>query len=114
MNPFNAFVTEGNVEIYLSRLHTTLNRIDRDNLLRLLAAEQAKMGGRREHLENGERRVADGLVRLQNQRDLVARDSHGGRPDDHGRILLETLEMTQVLLEEHMVFLRQRFEQAKL
>jgi len=64
--PMSVFLTEGNVEIYLSRLHTTWDPEERDKLLRLLV--QAQMGASREHLENGERRVNEGRDRVITQR----------------------------------------------
>jgi hypothetical protein len=66
------FLTEGNVEIYLSQLHTTWNPDERDKLLRLLVREESSMGASREHLENGERRVSEGRDRIDRQRRLVA------------------------------------------
>jgi hypothetical protein len=72
MPPMEAFVTEGNVEIFLSRLHTTWNACDRDMLLRLLCQEQARMGFSRGHLKNGETRVLESRERLRKQREIVA------------------------------------------
>jgi hypothetical protein len=40
----NVFLTEGNVEIYLSKLHLTWKPEERDKLLRLLAREEQQMG----------------------------------------------------------------------
>lgn len=102
--PLNVFVAEGNVEIYLSKLHETFNPVERDSLLRLLVKEEAAMGIGREHVENGERRVVDGHQRLEKQRAIAA-----GLPSEHPHtLLLETLERTQALLEQHLDFLRER------
>ncbi len=70
-SPMSVFLIEGNVEIYLSRLHTTWNPEERDKLLRLLVREEAQMGFGREHLENAQRRVSDGRDRIARQRRLV-------------------------------------------
>ena len=102
MSPMEVFVTEGNVEIYLSRLHRTWNACDRDMLLRLLCQEEARMGFSREHLENGEKRVLEGRERLRKQRELVAQLGS----QDQAALLLETLEKTQMLLEQHLSRLR--------
>jgi hypothetical protein len=114
MAPMNVFVAEGNVEIYLSKLHTTLNPIDRDNLLRLLAKEQETMGMSRKHVENGERRVKDGRNRLERQRMVVAGLQPGKGADHPAARRLDTLKMTQELLERHLRLLRRRQEQTKL
>ena len=52
----NVFVTERNIDIYLSRAFETNDLQERDTVLRLLVEEQSRMGARREHLENGHRR----------------------------------------------------------
>ena len=106
MTPLHVFVAESNVEIYLSKLHGTLNPSERDNLLRLLAQEEASMGTSREHVEHGERRVIDGRQRLEKQR-IVAVGLSGEHPD---ALLLGTLEKTQELLEQHLSFLRERLK----
>ena len=110
----NAFVTESNVELYLSRLYTTLDATDRDNLLRLLVEEESKMGRSLEHVENGERRVADGCERLKRQRTVVAGLPIGKRHEHPAARLLETLEQTQALLEQHLRCMRASHERHKL
>lgn len=106
MTSLNVFVTESNVEIYLTGLYKTLSPAERDNLLRLLVKEEAAMGTAREHVENGERRVIDGRDRLERQR-LVVATLAGPVAVDHPAIaLLETLERTQQLLEQHLRTLR--------
>jgi hypothetical protein len=114
MAPLNAFVTEGNAEIYLSRLYRAVGAVERDNLLRLLVKEQANMGFSRVHLENGERRVIHGRKRLDRQRMIVAGLPSGNREIHRSALLLETLERTQELLEGHLRLLRERQEQTKL
>jgi len=104
MTSLNVFVTESNVELYLSKLYTTINPAERDNLLRLLANEVAAMGYSREHVENGERRMAECRQRLERQRLIVS-----GLPSEHpDALLLETLERTQVLLVQQLESLRER------
>jgi hypothetical protein len=85
MTPLHVFAAEGNVEIYLSKLYGTLHPSERDNLLRLLANEEASMGTSREHVENGERRMIDGRQRLKKQR-IVAM---GLSVEHSGALLLE-------------------------
>jgi hypothetical protein len=114
MSPMNVFVTEGNVEIYLSKFHTTWNVQERDMLLRLVRQEEDRMGLSREHLENGERRVAEGRERLRRQRELVTElrlQEQAGRRE---ALILQTLEKTQLLLEQHLRQLRERHEATKL
>jgi hypothetical protein len=113
-SPMNVFLTEGNVEIYLSRLHTTWSTEERDRLLRLLVQEESRMGSSREHVENGERRVSDGRDRIVKQRRLVADIPPPERPAAPAALLLETLEKTQALLEEHLKALQRRRESRKL
>jgi hypothetical protein len=88
----SVFLTEGNVEIYLARLHSTWNPEERDKLLRLLIREESQMGLSREHLENGERRVTDGRDRIARQRRLVADIPLPERTGAQASLLLETLE----------------------
>ena len=114
MSPMDVFVTEGNVDIYLSKLHTTWNVRERDTLLRLVCQEEARMGLSREHLENGERRVAEGWERLRRQRELVARLRLEEQAERQEALLLQTLERTQMLLEQHLTHLRERHEDRKL
>jgi hypothetical protein len=114
MTPMNVFVTEGNLEIYLSKLHATWSAEQRDSLLRLVTKEEARMGLSREHLDNGERRVADGQARIRKQRDLVASLAAEQRDTSREALILETLQITQALLESHLQALRERWEQSKL
>jgi hypothetical protein len=114
MAPIEIFVSEGNVDIYLSKLHEAWDAEARDKLLRLLIAEESRMGFYREHLENSERRVAAGLERIRFQRELVDRLTAEERPTDTASGLLETLEKAQALLEAHCQRLRNQFEQSKL
>ncbi|MBV8187506.1 MAG: hypothetical protein JOY64_27915 [Alphaproteobacteria bacterium] len=107
-------MTEGNMEIYLSKLHTTWSADERDNLLRLVAAEEARMGHQREHLENGERRAAQGRKRIERQREIVASVPAEQREASPEALLLDTLEQTQALLETHLRALRARWEHRKL
>jgi hypothetical protein len=114
MVSMNVFLTESNVEIYLSRLHTTWNAEDRDKLLRLLVREESQMGFSREHLENGERRTMEGRDRVTRQRELVANIPPNQRDGNPHALLLVTLEQTQALLESHVAALRQRLQTSKL
>ena len=111
--PMNVFLTEGNVDIYLSRLHLTWKPEERDGLLRLLLREEDQMGASREHLERAERRIAEGRELIARQRNIVARLPEQ-RPTDVETHLLRTLEQTQALLEHHLEILRQRHESTKL
>ena len=114
MTSREVFVTEGNVDIYLSKLHTTWDEGQRDSLLRLVIAEEARMGLSREHVEYGERRVDDGHKRLARQRELVAQMTSADPTTAPERQLLVTLEKTQALLELHLEMLKKRAKQAQL
>ena len=114
MTPMNVFVTEGNVDIYLSQLHETWNPEDRGKLLQLLIREEAQMGTSREHLEHGERRVSEGRQRVARQRQIVAGNRSSDQPGSRAMLILETLEQTQALLEGHLIALRRRRECTKL
>lgn len=114
MAPLNIFVTEGNAEIYLSKLRATFSSGMRDELLRLLSNEQSQMTSTLTHLQNGGRRVAEGLSRIQRQREELARLADQGGPTDAATFLLETLEKTQLLLEIHCERLRSDLERHRL
>ncbi len=101
--PMNDFLTEGNVEIYLSRLHNAWDVGARDVLLRLLVEEDGRMGQSRVHFENGER-----------QREIVQSLEPDHEDASREALVLETLEKTQSLLEGHLELLRERFERNKL
>ncbi len=113
MGSMDTFVRERNVEMYLDRLYTELDDSTRHTLFRLLVDEESKMAKSREHLENGERRVADGLARLEKQRQLVAALTTEGRARAVAASLLEALETIQALLEAHCRRLRCEFENNK-
>ena len=114
MTPLNVFVTEGNIEIYLSRLYATWEPETRDGLLRLVSQEEGRMGARREHLENGERRVAQGRELLERQHLAVAQLSEEERGASLEARLLETMEKVQALLEQHLELLQKKFDQTRL
>ncbi len=52
-SPLDAYITEGNVELYLSKVYQSLSGEERDLLLRLVADEEGRMGNSREHRDNG-------------------------------------------------------------
>ena len=110
----NVFVTERNVEIFLSKLHHSFDGAKRDAFLRLLVAEESRMGAARQHVENGERRVIDGRQRLERQR-IATCDIPPHKRDGHPDVfLLETLETTQRLLEQHLRTMRLLLDRARL
>ncbi|MBS0523749.1 MAG: hypothetical protein JSS04_08945 [Proteobacteria bacterium] len=112
-SPVDVFVTESNVEMYLSRAYECLDARQRDLLLRLLVQEEDRMGSSREHLENGARRVEDCRERIKRQRELV-----GSLQQNENRIraefMLGTFEQILVLMERHQRFLAERFQNARL
>jgi hypothetical protein len=110
----NVFLTEGNADIYLSKLHLTWKPEERDSLLRLLAREENQMGTSREHLDHAERRILDGRHRIARQRDVVACLTGPGQAGTTDALLLETLLQTQALLEQHLEILRQRRADSRL
>jgi len=112
--PTNVFVTENNVEMYLSKAYKSLDRDQRDLLLRLVSEEEARMGHSREHVESAARRLEDSRERVQRQRDVVAglpaQDPNRARE----QFLLETLEKTLLLMEQHQRILGNCHRQAQL
>src|SRR5262245_51148942 len=93
----SVFVAEGNVEVYLSKLHNTFDVEERETLLRLLADEQIQMSSNREHVENGHRRVVDGRQRIAAQLEVL--DALNGQSTleskaflERALFMLETLE----------------------
>ena len=110
----NVFVTERNVDIYLSRAFETNDLQERDTLLRLLVEEQSRMGARREHLENGRRRVDQCSRLLQRQREIVGSFNARERDALQAQFVLETMERTLTLVQDHLQGLERRFHQALL
>ncbi len=112
-NPVNVFVTESNVDMYLSRTYDCLDGHQRDVLLRLLVEEESRMGNSREHMQNGERRLEDCRQRVKRQRELV-----GSLQPKENRIqaefLLETFEQILALMERHQRVLIERFQKNRL
>ena len=102
----DVFVTEGNVEIYLSRLHTTWNALGRDKLRRLVCEDQARMGFSREHIK----REKDGPAKAGNvSRSSVSWSRNSTLQDQnasHVALLLETLVKTRMLLKQQLSRLR--------
>lgn len=109
MAPMNRFVTEHNVDIFVAKLQTTADPQERDNLLRLLSAEQSRMTLAIDHLEDAQRRVDEGRERICRQREERDRLEQAGLSTDGAASLLETLQRTQVLLEAHCQRLRADF-----
>ena len=114
MTPMDVFITEGNVDKYLAKLHETWNHRERGTLLSLVREEEGRMGHRREHLERANGRATEGRERLEKQRDLLANASLPEEHRERARFLLETMEMTQLLLEGHLRWMCERFDQSRL
>ncbi len=113
MNDLNSFISEGNVEIYLSGLYKSWDADERDALLRLVIQEESRMGERLEHVREAERRILDCQQRVQRQRVLV-----DGREDaaDMSRalFLLDIFEKILEALQEHHRHLLSRLENNRL
>jgi hypothetical protein len=110
----DVFVAETNVEMYLSKAYECLDANTRDVLLRLLAEEEARMGASREHMENGHRRLDDCKGRVRRQRELVSSLAQQGQRQPQEQFLLDTLEKTLVLMQQHQRFLNERFKRNRL
>jgi hypothetical protein len=112
-HPVNVFVTESNVDIYLSKAYACMDADQRDVLLRLVADEESRMGASRAHMENNQRRVEDCRERVRRQRELV-----GSLQSKASRIqaefVLETCERMLVLMERHQRLLIERFHRDRL
>lgn len=113
-NPRNVFITESNVELYLSKAYECLDPKERDVLLRLILEEERRMGHRREHVEAGERRLNGCRERLQRQRDVVAALPPDALSLPKERFLLETMEQAWLLFEEHQRILLECFASSRL
>lgn len=109
----NAFVTESNVALYLSKAYTCLDARQRDTLLRLLVEDEGRMGSSREHMENGERRLEECKERMKRHRELM-----GSLPSNESRaqaeFMLETFERALVLMERHQRLLIHHFQKNRL
>ena len=62
--PINVFITERNIDLYLSKLYLTSIAEERAKLIRLIRDQESRMRSSLEHLENGRRRVEKGRERL--------------------------------------------------
>lgn len=113
-NDMNLFVTESNVDIYLSKAYQSLDDEERNTLLRLVIDEEDRMGSRREHLENGQRRLEDCELRIRRQREIVSDLAASGQDASQAASILGTYERILGLLQQHQRMLRQRFKQAGL
>ena len=114
MTPLDHFVTEGNVEIFLSKLRVTVDPAERDSILRLLIVEEDRMGRTAEHLDNGERRIADGRDRLRQHRQTIVELEQAGLSTEKAVFQLEPMERTQALFEAHCRHLRQALARSGL
>lgn len=112
--PTNVFVTENNVEMYLSKAYECLDRSQRDLLLRLVAEEEARMGQSREHAENAQRRLDACRERTRRQRDIVSALPPQDPNRSREKLLLGTFEATLQLMEQHQRILDDRHRQAQL
>jgi hypothetical protein len=106
----DVFLTESNVDIYLSRLDSTLEGEQRARLIQLLVYEESKMGFHREHVQKAEERVMNGRARVDDQRKRVAQLPTEGRKDSMEALMLKTLEQTQELLEQHLAGIQSRMK----
>jgi hypothetical protein len=114
LTSLDAFVSEGNVEIYLAKSYLTYDARSRDHLMRLLLDEESRMGAYREHLENAERRVREGLERVAKQRERVCVLPVKERPTSREVLLLATYERLPALLEDHLRRLYRLQENSRL
>lgn len=110
----NVFVIESNVDIYLSKAFVSHDLQERDTLLRLLVEEESRMGSRREHLENGRRRMDECGLRVKRQREIVGSFNAGERDALQAQFVLETMERTLTLVQDRLQDLERRFHQARL
>ena len=101
MTAMDLFVTESNVELYLSGAYKTLEQEKRDMLLRLVAEEEAKMARRREHLEQNGQRLTDCEDRVRRQRELVSELQNRQQNSLQAEFVLETFERCLSLIRDH-------------
>jgi hypothetical protein len=109
----NVFITESNVEIFLAKAYNSMDANERAMLLRLVADEHGRMGGRGEHLENGQRRLNDCRERLRRQREAISASDPRAPELTSEKFRLETLEKVLLMLEEHQRILGERYESGR-
>jgi hypothetical protein len=97
----DAFISEHNVDIYLSKLWQSDDTKLQDTLLQLLMAELSRMPLSRLHLERGLRRRADVEEQFRQQRDKLDRLKANGEAIDREARLLEVLGKVRELFEAH-------------
>ena len=97
----DAFISEHNVDIYLSKLWESDDARLQDTLLQLLMAELSGMTPSRLHLERGQRRVADVEEQVRQQRDKLDRLKANGEAIDREGRLLEILGTVREVFEAH-------------
>jgi hypothetical protein len=102
------FVARANIDHYLSILNSDilLSPERRTVIIKLLIAEEDKLGHDLEQLEFAETRVASGRERLERVRQLCAAANPADRAN--AERLVATVEATQRLLEDFCHQLRER------
>lgn len=108
--PMNVFVTEHNVDIYLSQLQVAQDDQSRDNLMRLLVEEFKTMGVSHDHLDMADRHIRDGRKSILVQREFVEALPVETRATHPSTFSLASLEAAQSLLEAHARHLRNDLE----
>jgi hypothetical protein len=111
--PMNHFVTESNIDIYLSRLRETADGSERSKLMRLLTAELSSMGQTCAHLEKAERRVADLADRMRWQRQELVRLKDAQLPTGSAASVLQTMERAHSVLLGHCQQLRKAVKDSR-
>ena len=114
MTAMDVFVTEGNVEIYLSGAYETLDPERRDALLRLVVEEESRMARQRKHLERNKERLADCEIRVPRQRALVSELQGRQVNSVQAEFVLQTFERCLALMRDHHTRLAERSEAFKL
>jgi hypothetical protein len=95
------FIARANIKHFRDRLWSETDPVTRSSLQKLLVAEEDKLAASFELLADIETHIADGNLRIERQRDLVAameRDGRDGLPK--ARDLLYGLLESQVLHKE--------------
>jgi hypothetical protein len=114
MDALERFVCDQNVAQFRDLLTTEMDAARRAVLLKLLVAEECKLGFDVEQLANTDREIGRCRGHVERQRTLVAEMERDGRETARASLLLETLTESLAAHEQHRRRICDRLEQSRL
>lgn len=114
MDALERFVCDQNVAQFRDLLTREMDAARRTVLLRLLVAEECKLGFDMEQLANTDREIARCRAHVERQRTLVAELKRDGRDTARASALLETLTQSLAAHEQHRRRICEKLDQSRL